>query len=164
MATNINVAPKKSGGVLGAIGSILGAVAGVAAAPLTGGASLIPTLGTALTGAATGVGIGKTAGAIGDAAMAPKGVGAPIQNKPSQFETPTGITPTAPGASPGDAISRAGSLLQDVSGLQSGLKSLSGGIPPGIPSTLDTSGLNQPLNLAGAFARRASKYSLMGRP
>lgn len=163
MATNINVAPKKSGGILGAIASTLGAIAGGVLAIPTGGAS-IPAAAAAIGGgAASGVGIGKTIGGLGDAAMAPK-VGAPLQNRPSPYQSPTAINPSAPQSSPMDAIGRAGSLIQDVSGLQSGLKSLSGGIPSGLPSTLDTSGLNQPLNLAGAFARKASKYSLMGRP
>lgn len=55
--------PKKGGGLFGGIlGSVLGGLAGAIAAPLTGGASLLGTLGAAAAGAGAGNMVGGLAG------------------------------------------------------------------------------------------------------
>jgi hypothetical protein len=73
MATMIQPGVKKGGGgLLGAIGTALGAIGGAAAAPVTGGASLLATAGALAGGAAAGAGVGKLAGGLADKVVDPE--------------------------------------------------------------------------------------------
>lgn len=119
MAINLVQKPQ-GGGILGAIGTVLGAIAGVAAAPFTGGASLLPTLGAA----STGIGIGKTVGGLGDAALnkqnQPKGVG--------DFTVSEG----KPQMGAADVIGKVGDVVGMASSAAGGVDKLLGGAAPGI--------------------------------
>lgn len=155
MPIRINEKPS-SGGILGAIGTVLGAIA----APFTGGASL--------AGVAAGAGIGKAAGGLVDAAAGGQRQAMPVGNAEvvASRQKPTAA----------DTINQIGGVVSTVSGIQDGLGRVSdavSGSPDAnqlmAPSATDDpyqklfkarAMLMKPPRIGGAMAR---KFDMVGR-